>query len=35
MVFHVSAASAAYLREACSNVAVDVIGRRLFDLTNG
>ena len=35
MVFHVSLASAEYLRTAQSNVAVDVIGRRLFDLTNG
>jgi hypothetical protein len=35
MVFHVSPASAEYLRTAWSNVAVDVIGRRLFDLTNG
>jgi hypothetical protein len=35
MVFHVSRASAEYLGAAWSNVAVDVIGRRLFDLTNG
>jgi hypothetical protein len=35
MVFHVSPASTEYLRTAWSNVAVDVIGRRLFDLTNG
>jgi dihydrofolate reductase len=35
MVFHVSRASAKYLGTAWSNVAVDVIGRRLFDLTNG
>ena len=35
MVFHLSAASADYLRKAWSNVAADVIGRRLFDLTNG
>ena len=35
MVFHVSAARADYLRKAWSNVAADVIGRRLFDLTNG
>jgi dihydrofolate reductase len=35
LVFHVSAASADYLRSAWSNIAVDVIGRRLFDLTNG
>ena len=34
-VFRVSAASAAYLRDAWSNAAVSVIGRRLFDLTNG
>jgi dihydrofolate reductase len=35
LVFHVSAPSADYLRRAWSNVAADVIGRRLFDLTNG
>jgi dihydrofolate reductase len=35
MVFHTSAASADYLRKAWSNIAADVIGRRLFDLTNG
>lgn len=35
MVFHISRASADYLRTAWSNIAVDVIGRRLFDLTNG
>jgi dihydrofolate reductase len=35
LVFHVSPVSADYLRTAWSNVAVDVIGRRLFDLTNG
>lgn len=35
MVFHISRASADYLRAAWSNIAVDVIGRRLFDLTNG
>jgi len=35
MVFHVSPVSADYLRTAWSNVVVDVIGRRLFDLTNG
>jgi len=29
-----SAASAAYLREAWSTIGADVIGRRLFDLTN-
>jgi dihydrofolate reductase len=34
-VFHVSQASADYLREAWSNVSAGVIGRRLFDLTNG
>ena len=34
-VFRVSAASAAYLRDAWSNAGVSVIGRRLFDLTNG
>lgn len=34
-VFHVSQASADYLREAWSNVSTAVIGRRLFDLTNG
>jgi dihydrofolate reductase len=34
-VFHVSQASADYLREAWSNVSTGVIGRRLFDLTNG
>jgi len=35
MVFHISRASADYLRTAWSNIAVDVIGRRLFDRTNG
>src|SRR5688572_26218091 len=35
MVFHTSAASAEYLRKAWSNVVADVIGRRLFDITNG
>jgi dihydrofolate reductase len=35
MVFHISRASADYLRTAWSNIAVHVIGRRLFDLTNG
>ena len=35
LVFHISASSADYLRNAWSNIAVDVIGRRLFDLTNG
>jgi dihydrofolate reductase len=34
-VFHVSAASAEYLREAWANVGAGVIGRRLFDITNG
>lgn len=34
-VFHVSAASAAHLRETWSRIGVAVIGRRLFDLTNG
>jgi dihydrofolate reductase len=34
-VFRVSAASAGYLRQAWANVAASVIGRRLFDLTNG
>jgi dihydrofolate reductase len=34
-VFRVSAASAEYLREAWANAAVGVIGRRLFDITNG
>ena len=34
-VFHVSAASAAYLEETWSQIGVAVIGRRLFDLTNG
>ena len=34
-VFHVSAASAAYLRAAWQNAGAAVIGRRLFDLTNG
>jgi dihydrofolate reductase len=33
--FPTSAASAAYLRQAWSSIGVDVIGRRLFDLTNG
>jgi dihydrofolate reductase len=35
MLFHISPASADYLRKAWSNIAVDVIGRRLFDITNG
>jgi dihydrofolate reductase len=34
-VFKVSAASAEYLRRAWSNAAAGVIGRRLFDITNG
>jgi dihydrofolate reductase len=34
-VFRVSAASAGYLRRAWSNAVAGVIGRRLFDLTNG
>jgi dihydrofolate reductase len=34
-VFRVSAASADYLRQAWANVVAGVIGRRLFDLTNG
>lgn len=34
-VFHVSAASAAYLRESWATIGAVVIGRRLFDLTNG
>jgi dihydrofolate reductase len=34
-VFHVSQASADYLREPWANTATEVIGRRLFDLTNG
>jgi dihydrofolate reductase len=34
-VFRVSAASAEYLRSAWANVAAGVIGRHLFDLTNG
>jgi dihydrofolate reductase len=34
-VFHVSAASAEYLREAWADAAAGVIGRRLFDITNG
>jgi dihydrofolate reductase len=33
--FLTSAASAAYLRQAWSSIGVDVIGRRLFELTNG
>jgi len=34
-VFHISAASAEYLHEAWANAGAGVIGRRLFDLTNG
>src|SRR5439155_15523386 len=34
-VFRVSAASADYLREVWANIGALVIGRRLFDLTNG
>jgi dihydrofolate reductase len=34
-VFHISAASAEYLRQAWANAAAGVIGRRLFDITNG
>jgi dihydrofolate reductase len=34
-VFHVSEASAAYIRSALGNVRAAVIGRRLFDITNG
>jgi dihydrofolate reductase len=34
-VFHVSKASADYLRPAWANIATEVVGRRLFDLTNG
>jgi dihydrofolate reductase len=34
-VFRVSAASAEYLRRAWSDAVAGVIGRRLFDLTNG
>jgi dihydrofolate reductase len=34
-VFRISAASAAYLDEAWANAGVGVIGRRLFDMTNG
>ena len=33
--FHTSPASAEYLRAAWSAIGADVIGRRLFDLTNG
>lgn len=34
-VFQVSAASAEYLRSALGNVRALVIGRHLFDITNG
>ncbi len=34
-VFHVSAASAAYLEATWSTIGASVIGRRLFDITNG
>jgi dihydrofolate reductase len=34
-VFHISKASADYLRPAWANIAAEVVGRRLFDLTNG
>jgi dihydrofolate reductase len=34
-VFHVSPASAAYLQKTWSRVGAAVIGRRLFDITNG
>ncbi len=34
-VFRVSAASAEYIRSAWSNIRATVIGRRLFDITNG
>jgi len=34
-VFHISAASADYLRQAWANAGAGVIGRRLFDITNG
>jgi dihydrofolate reductase len=34
-VFRVSAASAAYLRDAWADAGASVIGRRLFDMTNG
>ncbi len=35
LVFRTSLASADYLRAAWSGIGADVIGRRLFDLTNG
>jgi dihydrofolate reductase len=34
-MFRLTAASAGYMREAWSNIGAEVIGRRLFDLTNG
>jgi dihydrofolate reductase len=34
-VFHVSEASAGYMRTAYANIRATVIGRRLFDITNG
>jgi dihydrofolate reductase len=34
-VFHVTEATAGYLRAAWANIGAAVIGRRLFDLTNG
>jgi dihydrofolate reductase len=34
-VFHVSEATAGYLRATWTNIGAAVIGRRLFDLTNG
>jgi hypothetical protein len=34
-VFHVSAASAAYMEKTWSRIGTAVIGRRLFDITNG
>lgn len=34
-VFHVSATSAAYLEKTWSRIGAAVIGRRLFDITNG
>lgn len=34
-VFHVSAASAAYMQETWSRIGAAVIGRRLFEITNG
>jgi dihydrofolate reductase len=34
-VFHVSAASAGYIRTEFANIRATVIGRRLFDITNG